>query len=90
MMDVPHNLAPTAQAIIVTGAVATALFMIGRFVRTTIHGTYRFARRLDLIHTTILEELLPNGGSSIKDQISRIDRRVGDLEARVSTLIDEQ
>lgn len=76
MIGAALTLGGLAQAIIVTGAVVTALFVLARSVRST----YRFVRRLDLIHTTILQELLPNGGSSLKDQISRIDRRITRLE----------
>jgi len=65
-----------AQTIIVAGATVTAAIILARFVR----GVYRLVRQLDLIHTTILAELLPNGGSSIKDQITRIDARVTRLE----------
>jgi hypothetical protein len=69
-----------AQSIIVAGAVVTALIVIARFVRRSVKSSYKFVRRLDLIHTTILQELLPNGGHSLKDQISRIDTRVTTLE----------
>jgi len=65
-----------AQTIIVAGATVTALFVIGRSVRSS----YRFARRLELIHTTILAELLPNHGGSIKDKIDDIAARVTRLE----------
>ena len=69
-----------AQTIIVAGATVTAAIILARFVR----GVYRLVRQLDLIHTTILAELLPNGGSSIKDQITRIDARVTSLEQTVT------
>jgi hypothetical protein len=66
-----------AQTILLAGGVIAALAVIGRFVR----ASYRFVRRLDLIHATILHELLPNNGGSIKDQINRIDKRVERLES---------
>jgi len=35
-----------------------------------------------------LSELRPNGGSSIKDQISRLEIKSSRLEARVDTIIE--
>jgi len=68
------------QLVVLTAATITALVIIGRALR----GVYRFVKRMDVIHSTILSELLPNGGSSIKDQISRIDARVAALEAKAA------
>jgi len=38
-------------------------------------------QRLELVHDTVIAELLPNGGTSLKDQIGRIDQRVAVIEA---------
>ena len=65
-----------AQDIIMTGAAVGALLVIWRFVR----AAYRLVKQLDLIHTTILTELLPNHGGSIKDKIDDIAARVARLE----------
>ena len=65
-----------AQDIILTGAAVGALLVIWRFVR----AAYRLVKQLDLIHTTILTELLPNHGGSIKDKIDDIAARVARLE----------
>lgn len=65
-----------AQDIILAGAAVGALLVIWRFVR----AAYRLVKQLDLIHTTILTELLPNHGGSIKDKIDDIAARVARLE----------
>ncbi len=66
-----------AQTIVLLGAAITGAYIIGRAVRSA----YRFAKRLELIHSTILLELLPNGGSSIKDKIDGFDVRLGTVES---------
>lgn len=50
----------------------------------TAHGAYRFIRRLDDMQSLVMKELRPNGGSSLRDAITRIDERVKTLEHRDS------
>lgn len=73
-----HNLEPTSilSLLGLIGFAIAGLYAIGKLTR----GVYRFAKRLELIHDTILTELLPNGGNSIKDQIVDLTRRVTNVE----------
>lgn len=75
-------LVESTNVLVAIGAAVAASYVIGRAV----WSVYRFVKRLELIHTTILAELIPNGGFSIKDQIGRIDKRLERLElAQVSS-----
>lgn len=64
------------ENLLLTGAAAGALAAVGHVVIVI----YRIAKRIDIVRDAVERELLPNGGSSLKDQIGRIDRRVSTIE----------
>lgn len=70
------ELAEVFRVVVLAGAAAAALLVIGKFLR----GVYRFFQRMEAIHDAVVGELLPNGGTSIKDQIGDLVHRVTALE----------
>ena len=58
---------------------AAATVAIGVLLRAAT-GIYRFVRRIDAVHEVVVRELQPNGGSSLRDAVARIDRRVHTIE----------
>lgn len=69
------------QAVIVAGSFLTALttlIVAGR-------GIWKFNRRIVHIADAV-RELTPNGGSSLKDQVTAIDEKLGVLSERVDGL----
>lgn len=65
----------TVDVIIVAGQIAGALLAVGGLLS----GGWWAARKLVHIADAV-KELSPNGGGSIKDQITRIDSRLTALE----------
>lgn len=62
----------------VIGGACAALIGIGVVAR----GVWKMTRRIVHISDAV-RELVPNGGNSIKDQITRIERRVAAVEKAV-------
>ena len=54
---------------VLVGGAAAALFALSRLF----YVVYRIARRVELTWSLVEQELSPNGGYSLKDQIGRID-----------------
>jgi len=73
MSAVEHAL----TGIVLAGASVAALIVLFK----AMWWAHRFVQRLELVHDTVIAELLPNGGTSLKDQIGRIDQRVAVIEA---------
>lgn len=60
------------------GIAAGSLLVIGALAR----GGWRFLRLVVFIGEAV-KELLPNGGSSMKDTVTRTERKVDDTASRV-------
>jgi len=73
--------------LILVGGGAAALLAIGALAR----GVWRINRRIVVIVDAV-KELTPNGGRSIKDTVTRTERKVDDTAAKVeetATKVDE-
>ena len=55
---------------------------LGGLLFTGLTATYAFMR---VVVKSIVSELTPNGGASLKDQVSRIERRLDDLLTELAT-----
>lgn len=55
-------------------AVLTALAIVGRLVVLPI---VRFARRLERVMTNVESQLYPNGGSTLRDAVTSIQKELG-------------
>jgi hypothetical protein len=66
------------ELLIYLGGGAAALLAIGAFVR----GMWRLNRRIVVIVDAV-QELSPNGGRSMKDTVTRTERKVDDTAHKV-------
>jgi hypothetical protein len=75
-----ENHTPEAPVNLLTilGASAAALLAIGTLAR----GLWRINRRIVVIVSAV-QELAPNGGRSIKDTVTRTERKVDEAVAKV-------
>lgn len=55
----------------------------GEIVRRSVRFVYRASVRFNEIYDVIVNELLPNGGGSMRDKLHSIDDRLKDVEAAV-------
>lgn len=70
-----------AQWIITTGATVGAL---GIIFRTLVLPVFKWARRLEKTMTFVEQQMLPNGGSSLRDSINRIETRLTVVEKHLT------
>ena len=63
-------------ALVLTAAGLTALVTIGHYVRKGVHIVMAFAHRLDRALENVEKQLYPNGGSSLRDAVNRIQARL--------------
>ena len=71
-----------AQWIITAGAVVGAL---GIIFRTLVMPVVRWGKRLEKAVTVVEQNMVNNGGSSLRDAVDRIERRITDLEELVTS-----
>lgn len=62
--------------------VAGGLVAVGGILR----ALYRFFKKLDNALSAVHRELLPNGGSSLRDAVNRIEERINLVEGRTAVL----
>ena len=68
------------------GLVAAIVAAIGVIWRQAVRPVISAARRIERALEAVDKELRPNGGSSLRDAVNRIDNRTAALEAwRLST-----
>lgn len=70
-----------AQWIITAGGVVTAIGVIFRWV---VRPIIKWAMRLDRAITQVEHNMVPNGGSSLRDAINRIESRVTRIEEHLT------
>ena len=63
--------------LVLIAAALTALATIGHYIRKGVRSVMRFANRLEKAFLTVEKELLPNGGSSLRDAVNRIQAQLG-------------
>ena len=71
-----------AQWIIMTGAVVGAF---GIIFQTVIRPIFKWAQRLEKTMTFVEQQMLPNGGSSLRDSVNRIEARLTLVEEHITT-----
>lgn len=69
------------QLSMTAGGVVTAWAAIYRFV---LRPVFRWARKLETAVDFVHEQMVNNGGSSMRDAIDRIERRLGEVEELVT------
>jgi hypothetical protein len=70
-----------AQWIITTGATVGAL---GIIFQTLIRPVFKWAQRLEKTMTFVEQQMLPNGGSSLRDSVNRIESRLTVVEEHIT------
>lgn len=68
------------RQVVAFAAVLVSLGIIWRYIVTP---TVRLFQRMDRALNFVERELKPNGGSSLRDAVNRIDERVSAIETRV-------
>jgi len=63
-----------------SGMVAGAVITLGVIFRTVILPVHRWATRLEKTMTFVEQQMLPNGGSSLRDSVNRIEFRLQTVE----------
>jgi len=74
-------------------AVAGSIVIVGtavEFLRRGFRALYRGARRFNEMHEAIVNELLPNGGGSMRDKLYSIDRRLTKVEKKIDGQISRE
>lgn len=69
-----------AQWIITAGGVVGALAIM---FQSVVRPVLRWGRRIEQAVSTVEQNMMNNGGSSLRDAIDRIEKRLTDLEAVV-------
>jgi hypothetical protein len=70
-----------AQWIITAGGVVGAL---GVIFHTVVRPVVRWAKRIEKAVSTVEQNMMNNGGSSLRDAVDRIEKRLTDLEGAVT------
>lgn len=70
-----------AQWIITAGAVVGAL---GVIFQTAVKPVIKWARRIEQAVTIVEQNMVNNGGSTMRDAIDRIEKRITELEDAVT------
>lgn len=68
-----------------SGMVAGSLITLGLVVRNVIHPIYKWATRLDKTMSFVEQQMLPNGGSSLRDSVNRIESRLTLVEEHLTS-----
>jgi len=69
------------QWIITTGATVGAF---GIIFQTLVRPVFRWAQRLEKTMTFVEQQMLPNGGSSLRDSVNRIETRLTVVEEHIT------
>ena len=69
------------QWIITTGATVGAL---GIIFQTLVRPVFKWAQRLEKTMTFVEQQMLPNGGSSLRDSVNRIETRLTVVEEHIT------
>ena len=69
------------QWIITTGATVGAL---GIIFQTLVRPVFKWAQRLEKTMTFVEQQMLPNGGSSLRDSVNRIESRLTVVEEHIT------
>lgn len=70
-----------AQWIITAGATVGAC---GIIFRTLVLPVFKWAQRLEKTMTFVEQQMLPNGGSSLRDSVNRIETRLTVVEEHIT------
>ena len=70
-----------AQWIITTGALVGAF---GIIFQTLVRPVYKWARRLEQTMSFVEQQMHPNGGSSLRDSVNRIESRLTVVEEHIT------
>lgn len=70
------------QWIITAAAVVTA---VGVLWKKVVLPVYKFAKKMEQHVTFVESQMTPNGGSSLRDAIQRIESRVNAIEEHLTT-----
>lgn len=68
-----------------SGMVAGALITMGVLFRTVIQPVHKWATRLEKTMTFVEQQMLPNGGSSLRDSVNRIESRLTLVEEHLTS-----
>lgn len=71
-----------ASLLLMAGAIALAILGIGKLLKALWH----LLQKMVQVHLLIEKELQNNGGSSMKDGVERINRRLDGIEDRLGNL----
>jgi len=69
-----------------SGAALVGLGVILKVLRMAFVGTRKFINRMSDAAHVIMYELTPNAGTSMKDAVCRVDKRVEHIDGRVDDL----
>jgi hypothetical protein len=69
------------QWIITTGATVGAM---GIIFQTLVRPVFKWAQRLEKTMTFVEQQMLPNGGSSLRDSVNRIETRLTVVEEHIT------
>jgi len=67
-----------------SGMVAGAVITAGVIFRTVILPVHRWAMRLEKTMHFVEQQMLPNGGSSLRDSVNRIEFRLNAVEEHIT------
>lgn len=74
----------TVEVLVLAAAGLAAIVTIGRYVRKAVHALAEFvaavislAHRIEKVVVNVEAQLYPNGGSSLRDAVNRIERHLG-------------
>lgn len=89
MIQTPLLTFPLWESILLASAVITALTVIWtKVVKPTVFGVRTFFKKFTAIEK-LAQELIPNGGTSLRDAIDRIETTVTFLNERQKALIQD-
>ena len=71
-------------AVSVLASIAGCIVSIGVIYRGVVRPLFRWAQRLDKAITTVEMNMKNNGGSSLRDAIDRIERRLSSVEDHIT------
>lgn len=78
---------PLAEAAAGVGSLAAIVLALGIIGRAVL-GVYRLAKRVDETNALVHKELRPNGGSSLRDAINRVESKVDEAVDRLGKRLD--
>lgn len=67
-----------------SGMVAGAIITAAVIFRTVIMPVHKWATRLEKTMSFVEQQMLPNGGSSLRDSVNRIESRLQSVEDHIT------